>query len=102
MKTTGHAAQLGVYELLAAASYGVRITAPAHILGLQAGKTAGGQRAGSGTVENARARLVGDEDSPGLLHHAAALLHAGRFYGNPRSQTCHPRYCPAYATCRWR
>jgi len=102
VKTAGHAAQLGVYELLAGAALGCTIDAPAQIIGLQVAKTARGQRAGMASVHNARELLIGDELSPGLLQMAADLLHAGRFFGNCRSQLCTPKFCPAHTTCRWR
>lgn len=102
VKTAGHAAQIGVYELLAGAAIGQRMEAPAQIIGLQTAKTARGQRVGIGAIHSARELLVGDEDSPGLLQLAADMLHAGRFFGNPRSQLCNPKFCPAYPTCKWR
>lgn len=102
VETAGHAAQIGVYELLAGAAMGQAIEAPAQIIGLQVAKTAKGQRAGIGTITNARELLVGDEESPGLLQIAADMLHAGRFFGNPRSQLCSKKFCPAFDICRWR
>lgn len=102
VKTQGHAAQVAVYELLASAVLAQDMTAPAQIIGLQVAKTDKGRRAGTGLISNARDILLDDEDSPGLLRHAAALLHSGDFYGNPRSQICNPKYCPAYNICRWR
>lgn len=94
--TNGHRPQLGVYELLAEFAFGEPLTAPAEIIGLQTGKT---PRIGRGEVAGARAALVGDEDSPGLLHHAARLIHSGGFYGNPKSVLCSARYCPRWSTC---
>lgn len=102
VSTGRHAAQIAVYELLASAAIGRPITAPAEIIGLQAAKTDKGRRAGIGVITGAREMLVGDDDNPGLLHMAADLLHAGRFYGNPSSQLCNPKFCPAYPACRWR
>lgn len=102
VKTAGHAAQLAVYELLAGAALGRVIEAPAQIIGLQVAKTEKGRRAAVGTVTGARELLIGDEYFPGLLSMAADMLHAGRFFGNPRSQLCNPKFCPAYNVCRWR
>ena len=102
VKTSGHGLQLGVYELLASAALGQPITAPAQIIGLQTGMTDKAQRVGIGTVDSARDALVGDHENPGILEHAAKLLHGGIFFGNPRSQLCGPKYCPAYPTCRHR
>lgn len=103
VKTQGHAYQLGVYELLADKASGLPITAPAKIIGLQAGKTARGQRvAVSHDVIGARDVLIGDADQPGVLETVAHMIHAGIFPGNPRSVTCHPRFCPIYDKCRFR
>jgi hypothetical protein len=102
VKLAGHGLQLGVYELLAQAVTGLPITEPAQIIGMQTGKTAKAQRIGFGFVGNARDVLLGDEDQPGMLHHAAHILKSGMFYGNPRDMLCNPKYCPAHPTCRWR
>lgn len=102
VKTQSHAAQLAVYELLAGAALQRRMEAPAHIVGLQVAKTERGRRAAIGTVTGALDVLLGDDDSPGLLEHAAAILKSGLFYGNPRSMLCTEKYCPAFAGCRWR
>lgn len=102
VKTQGHAAQIAVYELLASHALDQDMTAPAQIIGLQVAKTDKGRRAGTGTITGARDILADDGESPGLLRHAASILHSGDFYGNPRSQICNPKYCPAYAVCRWR
>ena len=102
VKTAGHAAQIAVYELLAEASTGRSMTAPAQIIGLQVAKTDRGRRAGIGTITGAREMLVGTEEAPGLLQIISGMLHAGTFYGNPKSQACGAKYCPAYHQCRWR
>lgn len=101
--TKGHAYQLGVYELLGQHGSGIPITAPAKVIGLQAGKTAKGQRvAVSNDVIGARDVLVGDGESPGVLEILANMLRAGTFPGNPRSMLCHERYCPIYNRCKFR
>lgn len=103
VKTNGHAYQLGVYELLAERASGIPITAPARIIGLQTGKTERGQRAAvSEGVNGARDVLIGDSESPGVLEMVSRMIHAGAFPGNPRSMMCHERYCPIYATCKYR
>lgn len=100
--TAGHGPQLGVYELLTEHAFGVKLDAPAQIIGLNTGKTAAAQRVGTGEVGNARAALVGDEDSPGLLQHASALIHSGGFYGNSKSVLCSAKFCPRFTTCKFR
>lgn len=100
--TQGHAAQIAVYELLASQSTGRVIEAPAQIVGLQVAKTAKGQRAGIGTISGTSELLLGDDDNPGLLEHAAHILKSGMFPGNPKSMMCNKKYCPVYARCKWR
>ena len=102
VKTQGHAAQMAVYELLAEHSTGLPMNAPAQVIGLQVAKTDKGRRTGIGTIEGGRDLLLGDEDSPGLLEHAAAMLKRGLFPGNPRSMMCNKKYCPAHPRCKWR
>lgn len=102
VKTQGHAAQIAVYELLASHALAQDMAAPAQIIGLQVAKTDKGRRAGSGFITDARDLLLDDETGPGLLRHASNILHSGDFFGNPRSQLCNPKYCPAHAICRWR
>lgn len=102
VKTAGHAFQLGVYELLAETASGLKITGPAQIIGLNTGKTAAAQRAGFGEVKRARDILIGDGENPGVLEHASALIHSGRFYGNPKSMMCGEKYCPNFNVCKFR
>lgn len=103
VETKMHGAQLGQYELLeimAARKTGIEITDPPQIIGLQTTKDA---RFGVGTLDTPPSQiLLGDEHTPGLLHHAARMLKSGDFYGNPRSMLCSERYCPAWDGCRWR
>lgn len=102
VSTKGHAYQLGVYELLAHAASGVEIAAPAQIIGMTTGRTEKGQRIAVAPVHDARAVLLGDEHSQGLLHTASNIVHSGAFFGNPRSMLCSERYCPRYAKCSYR
>lgn len=103
VRTQGHAAQMGVYELIAGAALGRPMTAPARIIGLQTGKTARGQRVGVGEIEGAREVLLGNEDHPGLLTIASKIVHGEMpAWGNPNSMMCNPRYCGRYQTCFFR
>lgn len=102
VKTQGHAAQIAVYELLASHALDQPMSAPAQIIGLQVAKTAAGRRAATGEILHACEILVDDEEHPGLLRHAARLVHSGDFYGNPRSMLCNEKFCPAFQVCRWR
>jgi hypothetical protein len=103
VKTDGHRYQIGVYELLAERASGLAITEPAKIVGLQTGKTEKGQRvAVSEGISGARDVLVGDVDSPGVLEMVSKMIHAGSFFGNPRSMLCGEKFCPIWARCKFR
>lgn len=102
VQTAGHAAQLGVYELLAEAALGQPMTAPAQIIGLQTNVTPEKQRIAAGEMVGAREVLVGDADNVGLLSVVAKVAHAELVWGNPRSFLCHERFCPNFKTCFWR
>jgi hypothetical protein len=102
VSTKGHAYQLGVYELLAQAASGLAIDAPAQIVGMQTGKTEKAQRIAIAPVHDARAVLLGDEHSQGLLHTASNIVHSGSFFGNPRSMLCNQNYCPRFNKCAYR
>lgn len=102
-KTQGHAAQLGVYEIVAETALGVRMNAPAQIIGLQSNLTPDKQRIGTGEIEGAREVLIGNDEHTGLLTVAAQLVHGEIApWGNPKSMMCHKRYCPNFQTCFWR
>ena len=101
-KTQGHAAQVGVYELVAEAGMGVRMDAPAQIIGLQTNVTPDKQRIGTGEIHGAKEVLIGTDDQVGLLNTAAKLAHGDIVFGNPKSMMCHERYCPAFKTCFFR
>jgi PD-(D/E)XK nuclease superfamily len=102
VETKGHRYQMGVYELLAERGSGLPITAGGQIIGLQAGKTARGQRvATSAPIHGARDVLIGDEESPGVLKSVAHMIHSGSFPGNPRSMLCGPKFCPIFSTCKF-
>lgn len=102
-KAQGHAAQLGVYELVAQTALQVPIEAPAQIIGLQSNLTPDKQRIGTAEIEGAREVLLGDDEHTGLLQTAAKLVHGEiEPWGNPKSMMCHARYCPNHSTCFWR
>ena len=102
VKTAGHAYQMGVYELLAEHGSGLEISGPAQIVGMNTAKTAASQRIGTGEIVGAREVLLGDGETPGILEHAARIIHSGSFWGNPKSMMCHPKYCAAYQSCKFR
>lgn len=102
VKTSGHAYQMGVYELLAQQASGLAITGPAQIIGMNTAKTPTSQRIGTGEIVGARDVLLGDGETPGILEMASRLIHSGDFYGNPKSMLCHERYCPIHHSCKFR
>lgn len=103
VKTDGHGAQMGVYELLAEAATGVQMTAPAQIIGLQTNLTADKQRIGTGEISGAKVALLGDDQHQGLLTSAALIAHGVIApWGNPKSTMCHRNFCPAHSDCFWR
>ena len=102
VKTAGHLAQLAVYEMLTAHALGRPMNIPAQIIGLQTGKTDKAQRVAVASLDTPSAVLIGTEEQPGYLEMASSLLHSGNFYGNPRSQLCGAKYCPAHGTCRFK
>lgn len=97
-KTQGHGPQLGTYEILFEHTTGESVTADAEIIGM---KTKGTTEIGVGTVRNAKAMMLGTDDSPGLIEFAARMFRSGDFYPNSRSLLCSDRYCPRHATCRF-
>lgn len=99
-KTGGHAAQMAVYELLAETSFQQPMTLPAQIIGLHTAKTTA--KVGLGEIPNARQVLIGTEEDPGLLHHAASIIKTGSFYGNSKSMLCSPKFCPKFNVCKFR
>lgn len=98
----GHASQIGVYELLAEAALGRRLTADAEVIGLQTNVTREKQRIATGAIQNAREVLTGDGQQEGLLPVMARIAHGNLTWGNPRSFMCHSRFCPNFNTCFYR
>lgn len=102
VKTSGHAFQMGVYELLAEQGSGLEMNLAAQIVGLNTAKTDAAQRVGTGSIEGAKDVLLGDGEVPGVLEYASELIHRGAFYGNPKSMMCHQNYCPIFSTCKFK
>ncbi|HEX4843215.1 MAG TPA: PD-(D/E)XK nuclease family protein [Limnobacter sp.] len=101
--TKGHAAQMGVYELLGEQSIGRPIDAPATIIGLQTNQTPDKQRIASAQIHDAKSVLFGPDGQPGLLEIAARIVHGDMpAWGNPESTMCTNVYCPVFNTCFWR
>ena len=94
-KTQGRAAQIGTYQLMYEATEGVA-TAGGQVLALQ---TSGKPQVMASKVFDARRVMVGTDDTPGLIEHAAAMFKTGLFPPNPQSMLCSERYCSRWGTC---
>lgn len=97
--TKGHAAQLGIYELLSAHTNGIPITQPAVIIGLQ---TKGAPIIGTGLIRNAKEQVIGNGEERGLLEYAAMYIKLGMFPPNPKSQLCSEKFCPRWDKCKFK
>lgn len=96
--TKGHRPQLGTYELLTEQVLGEPITEDAQIIGMQ---TTDKARVGVGSIKGARALMVGDGETEGLISIAARMMKAGLFPPNPKSFLCSRKYCPAWNLCKY-
>ena len=99
---SGHASQIGVYELLAGAAVGQPMTAPAQVIGMQTNVTRDKQRIAIGTIVGARDVLIGDDQNRGLLPVMADIAHGRLTWGNPKSYMCHEKYCARFNSCFYR
>lgn len=97
--TAAHLAQLGAYELLTEAAIEHGLTAPAAIYGMGTGAN---RVVAIGHTHAPKKILTGDDENTGLLEIIARMFSSELFYGNPRSQLCSGKYCPAFDTCHWR
>lgn len=97
--TKGHAAQLGVYELLAEHTLGQSVTQPAAIIGLKTSMRE--PVAAVGYLQRPRDLLVGTHEVPGLLDYAADTLKSGLFRPNPASVLCSEKFCARWSACRY-
>lgn len=93
----GRAAQLGTYQLLSEHTDGEE-TSGAQIIALQ---TTTAAPVGVSRMFDARAQMVGTDDSPGLLDMAARIFKTGAFNPNPQSALCDPKYCARWGTCKY-
>lgn len=97
--TKGHAAQIGIYELLSEHTNGIPITEPAMIIGLQ---TKGAPIVGTGLIHGAKEQVLGNGDERGLIEYAAMYIKTGMFPPNPKSQLCSEKFCPRWSKCKFK
>ena len=96
-KTKGHHAQVGTYQILTEFTTGQTVMDEAEIIGLSTGKP----MVATGEIVGARAILLGDGGSPGLIDYAASMFKSGLFPPNPQSYLCSEKYCARWATCKF-
>lgn len=101
--TKGHAAQTGVYTMLAEMDGRIPypLSGTPSIIALS---TAGGSgpKIATADMPTAREQLMGTATEPGLIEYAGLYLKTGLFPPNPRSSLCSETYCPRWETCRYR
>jgi len=97
VKTKGRAAQLGTYEILSTHTDGEQ-TAGSQIVALQ---TTSKAEVGVSKVFDAKALMLGDDNTEGLLSMAAKIFKIGLFTPNPMSQLCDKKYCARWGTCKY-
>lgn len=95
VQTRGRSAQLGTYQLMYEHTKRVH-TAGAQIIGLSTGSRAD---VGVSSVFDAKRVMLGTDDEPGLLQHAAVMFASGHFPPNPSSPLCSKKYCARWAHC---
>lgn len=91
----GRSAQTGTYQLMYEQTRGIR-TDGAQIIALSTG---GRNEIAVSPIFDARRVMVGTDDTPGLIQHAAEMFRTGLFPPNPQSPICSPKYCARWATC---
>lgn len=97
VSTRARAAQLGIYQILSEQTDG-QPTGGAQIIALQTSSKA---ETGVSAVFDAKAMLLGDENTPGLLDMAGKMMKAGLFPPNPQSSLCGAKYCARFSTCKY-
>lgn len=96
-KITGRSAQLGTYQLMYEHTEGV-ITSGAQVLALSTGSK---PAVAASQVFDAKRVMVGTDDQPGLIEHAAVMFRTGLFPPNPQSILCSQKFCSRWDTCQF-
>jgi hypothetical protein len=94
----GRSAQLGTYQLMLE-NETREPTAGAQVIALHTGAK---PRVGVSPVFDAKRVMLGTDDTPGLLEHAAGMLRSGLFPPNPSSTLCSQKYCARWSSCIYR
>lgn len=91
----GRSAQLGTYQLMYEQTQRVR-TAGAQVVALA---TTSKPAAAVSPIFDARRVMVGTDEQPGLIQHAAEMFRSGLFPPNPSSPLCSQKYCARWNNC---
>lgn len=94
-KVKGRSAQLGTYQLMYERGKG-QLTAGAQVIALS---TSSKPQVAVSDVFDAKRVMLGTENVPGLIEHAATMFRTGLFPPNPQSILCSQKYCARWASC---
>lgn len=95
--TKGRSAQIGIYQLLYEQQAG-HLTVGGQVIALH---TSGKPATAVSPVFDAKRVMLGTEDYPGLIEHAATMFRTGLFPPNPQSVLCSEKFCARWATCQF-
>lgn len=93
----GRSAQLGTYQILYEQTEGL-VTLGGQIIALH---TSSKPAAAVSPVFDARRVMLGTDQAPGLIEHAAAMFRTGLFPPNPQSVLCSEKFCARWAKCQF-
>jgi hypothetical protein len=95
--TKGRSAQIGTYQLLYEQTEGLT-TIGGQVIALH---TSSKPAVAVSPVFDAKRVMLGTDDQPGLIEHAAAMFRTGLFPPNPSSNLCSERYCARWHHCNF-
>lgn len=95
--TKGRSPQLGTYQLLYEQGEGLT-TLGGQIIALH---TSSKPDVAVSPVFDAKRVMLGTEQYPGLIEHAATMFRTGLFPPNPQSVLCSEKFCARWATCQF-
>lgn len=93
----GRAPQLGTYQILYEQTEGL-VTLGGQIIALH---TSSKPAVAVSPVFDAKRVMLGTDQAPGLIEHAAAMFRTGLFPPNPQSMLCSPKYCARWDNCQF-
>lgn len=93
----GRSPQVGTYQLLYEQQVG-HLTIGGQIIALHTG---GKAAVAVSPVFDAKRVMIGTEDYPGLIEHAATMFRTGLFPPNPQSVLCSEKFCARWASCQF-